>query len=344
MYPLADLSVFRWLYAHGLLLVDLFFILSGIIFTARYLGRLATGQVSGRNFFVLRFSRLYPAHIVTLVACAAVEWTLMWVHRTPVVYGTAGLYDFVLQALYLNIAFFRGWAFNGPTWSVSAEILAYASFFLLASRYRKNYVALSIVIFLIALSIVTTRPQTEGGLLMINGALARGFVGFYLGSLGYLAMRKVEEAGHGKLLAYGCLAWFAIIVLLGQRLGYDAWIGADPAVNCVAVFPPLVFASLGVRPLASILSVRPLRFLGDISYSIYLVHIPVQMTIIAIASTFSISLPITKPLFFAGYAATVMGVGTLVRYGIEKPASRWLRSRFVQAPVAEAPARAAAVG
>jgi len=221
-FPLAGHVPFRWLYMHGLVLVDLFFVLSGIIFTYRYLGPVAEGKVTGRQFFLLRFSRLYPLHLLTLLFCAGVQWTLLWQHRAPVVYEHAGLYDFVLQALYLHVAFFGGWAFNAPTWSVASEILAYCSFFLLASRQRKRYVTTSVVICLVALWIQSTAGSTAGGLLMINGSLARGLLGFYLGSLGFLAMQKLKAAGHPALMGRACVAVSVVVVVLGYRFGYDA--------------------------------------------------------------------------------------------------------------------------
>jgi peptidoglycan/LPS O-acetylase OafA/YrhL len=345
-YPLANHAAFRWVYEHGALLVDLFFLLSGIIFTHRYLAPLAEGKVSGREFFLLRFSRLYPLHLAMLVLCASVQWTLLWFDRGPVVYENVDLYSFVLQAAYLHMAFYTGWAFNAPTWSVSAEILAYWSFFLFASRYRKNYVTACIVTFLVALYIETTAGQTTGGLLMINGALARGLVGFYLGSLGYLAMRQVEKLGHAALLGRVALGVFALEIVLAHRFGYEAWIGTSAAANCLAVFPPLVFASLCVRPLGRLLSIRPLVFLGDISYSIYLVHVPVQTILIAVMSTKSFTIPLGRPVFLACYAGLVVGVAALACYTIEKPASRWLRQRYLRpAPgaAAEAPGPATAI-
>ncbi len=253
------------------------------------------------------------------------------------VYDHAGLYDFVLQALYLHVAFFGGWAFNAPTWSVASEILAYCSFFLLASRYRKQYVNLSIVICLVALWIQSTAGSTGGGLLMINGSLARGLLGFYLGSLGYLAMRKLERAGHAALMGRACLVVSAVVGVLGYHFGYDAWIGNDAAANMLGVFFPLVFACLGIAPLNWLLRLRPLVVLGDLSYSIYLVHVPIQMIVLALASTYKIPISPEKPPLLVGYIATVIAVATLVRYTVEKPCSRWLRRRYGQpAPQVEA--------
>jgi peptidoglycan/LPS O-acetylase OafA/YrhL len=328
-YPLVDVEIVHWLYGNGWLLVDLFFLLSGIIFTRRYLEPVAQGEVTGRTFFILRLSRLYPLHLFALMVCAAVQWTLLWQHQAPVIYERVDLYSFFLQAVYLHTAFWNGWGFNAPSWSVAAEILAYLSFFWFASRQRRNYVAASLVTILIGLSFATSASPTNGGLLLLNGMLARGLLGFFAGSLGYLAMRKANQLGYGALFGRASLAAFLLIAVLGRRFGYEAWIGANGPVNSLVVFPPLVFACLGVRPLRWLLSLRPLVFLGDISYSVYLLHVPVQMVVVAVARARRLTLPVGNPVFLAGYAATVLLAATVVRYALEKPASRWLRRRFL---------------
>jgi peptidoglycan/LPS O-acetylase OafA/YrhL len=326
-YPFAQHLPFRWLYGHGFLLVDLFFVLSGVILTYRYLSPVAEGEITGRQFFLLRFSRLYPLHLVTLLFCAGVEWTLLWLHRAPVIYEQAGLYDFALQALYLHSAFNVGWAFNAPSWSVGAEILAYCSFFLIAARYRKHYVAIAVAVLWVALWIENSPPNV-GGLLLINPNLARGLTGFYLGSLGYLGLRRLEAAGHTALLGRVSALALTLITILGFRFGYDAWIGEDPAGNMLAVFLPLVLASVGFPALNRLLRIRPLVVLGDLSYTIYLVHVPIQMVVLAVTQAFDVPLPTDKPAFWLAYAATVVGVAALVRHGLERPCSRWLRQRY----------------
>ncbi len=323
-YPLARFDLFHWLYGNGWLLVDLFFLLSGVIFTYRYLEPVGDGRVDGRAFFILRFSRIYPLHLVTLVVCAAVEWSQLWQHQGPVIYEHTDLYSFFLQAVYLHVVFGPGWAYNAPTWSVGAEILAYLTFFLFASRYRRSYVGLCVATVAFGIGI-----QSGVVVPFINGSLARGLVGFYFGSLGYLGLRAVERLGYRALFGWTCLALFALVVFLAQRFGYDAWIGASPAANCLALFPPLVFASLSVAPLARLLSLRPFVFLGEISYGIYLVHVPLQMIVLAVARAHHLAIPTNQPLWLAGYGAGVVATATAVRYLIEKPAMRWMRRRFL---------------
>lgn len=63
--PLGRVSM---LFTHyGYLAVDLFFCLSGFIFAHLYGAAIETGRVRAREFAVLRFSRLYPLHFVTLL-------------------------------------------------------------------------------------------------------------------------------------------------------------------------------------------------------------------------------------------------------------------------------------
>lgn len=59
-YPFMAVAPVAWLYQRSWLLVDLFFLLSGIVLTYRYLEPLARRQLDGREFFLLRLSRLYP--------------------------------------------------------------------------------------------------------------------------------------------------------------------------------------------------------------------------------------------------------------------------------------------
>jgi peptidoglycan/LPS O-acetylase OafA/YrhL len=57
-------------YDKGWLGVDLFFSLSGFVFFWLYSARISEGSISTGRFAWLRFSRLYPLHLLTLCAGA----------------------------------------------------------------------------------------------------------------------------------------------------------------------------------------------------------------------------------------------------------------------------------
>ena len=53
-YPWASIEPAKWLYARGWMLVDFFFLLSGIVFTYKYFEPLIERKLSGKAFFFLR--------------------------------------------------------------------------------------------------------------------------------------------------------------------------------------------------------------------------------------------------------------------------------------------------
>jgi peptidoglycan/LPS O-acetylase OafA/YrhL len=324
-YPFRQLTYVRWLYVNSWLFVDLFFILSGIVLTFRYLEPLSTQRIRGHEFFVLRLSRLYPLHVVTLLVCAAVEWSLMGLHRPMVIYEKNNdLYHFFLHLTYMHLWFERGWAYNEPSWSVCGEIFVYLLFFLFASRRPKSYPLACIATVILGITV-----QTSWSLPFLNENTARAMVGFFVGSLMFQGMQRCDSAGYGSILGLVSLAALVLVSALAYWIGYDVWIGGKPLPNSLVVFPLVILVSLKVRPLARLLSVRPLAFLGDISYAVYLVHVPLQMITLSVARAHDIAIPTSKPELLWAYMAVLILVATAVHYGLERPARRWLRGHLV---------------
>lgn len=322
-YPFARWTAMAWIYETSWLFVDLFFLLSGVVLTYRYLEPLSARRVSGKEFLWLRISRLYPLHLAMLLVCAAVQWTLLARHQPAVVYpNNNDLYHFFLQLFYLHTMFEHGFSYNEPTWSVCAEVLVYLLFFLYAQRAPKNYVAACIVT--VVLGIAT---QTSWNLPVLNAQMGRGLVGFFLGSLLFLAMRRLDLAGYGTRLGLTCLGALALVSFLGYRIGYAAWIGRSPLSNCLAVFPLVIVVALRVPPVSTVLALRPLTFLGDISYAVYLMHVPLQMITLAVTRARGVGLPTSSPWFLLTYFVVLVSAATAAHYLFERPARRWLRER-----------------
>lgn len=323
-YPFNGLLAVHWVYENAWLFVDLFFLLSGVVLTYRYLEAIGDRAVDGRQFFDLRLSRLYPLHVAALLVCAAVQWTCRARHQPTLIYpNNNDLYHFTLQLFYLHTFFEYGWSFNEPSWSVSGEVLVYLLFFVYARRDRKQYVPLAAITVVVGIA-----AQSPGwSLPIINGLLGRALVGFFLGSLGYLFMRELDQRGRGLVFGWGCLGALTILCVLASLIGFHELIGTDPRTNALAVFPLVIFASLRVPPLVRLLSIRPLTFLGDISYAVYLIHVPLQLIFLYIMRATNTVVPTESPWMLAGFAVVLIGAATATHYGFERPMRRWLRTR-----------------
>jgi peptidoglycan/LPS O-acetylase OafA/YrhL len=121
--------------------------------------------------------------------------------------------------------------------------------------------------------------------------------------------------------------WGAISVAAFGVAGFVATRG-QPAFAIVLCFAIGVFALAHTRgPLAYFLSLRPIVFLGEISYSIYLLH-----WVALRVFEYSIGRAVMEVgglgLSLVVVLAGILGASVLTYYGVERPARRYLRGRF----------------
>ena len=95
------------LYDHGALGVHVFWCISGLIFFFKYFAPLREGRVSARTFALNRFSRLYPLHLTTLLAVAALQAAFTATHGFALAFPFNDLRHFVLNVLLVS-----GWGFE----------------------------------------------------------------------------------------------------------------------------------------------------------------------------------------------------------------------------------------
>src|SRR5437762_3835756 len=139
LYP-----VFFLFYTKGALAVDLFFSLSGFVFFWLYSDSVSRKTISGREFAWLRFTRLYPLHLATLLAVAFGQWAYHSRTGAFFVYHFNDAKHFALN-LFLGSSWGleNGFSFNGPVWSVSVEVALYAMFFLWCRRLPIRMIGLA---------------------------------------------------------------------------------------------------------------------------------------------------------------------------------------------------------
>ena len=302
-------------YDFGLYGVQLFWCISGFIFAWKYARPIAAGVVSGRRFFWLRFSRLYPLHLVTLLFVAALQ---PW-HRALV--GE----DFHFQAidpwafakqLFLASDWVGGrqYSFNGPIWSISAEIAVYFLFFLITRRFGLS-LGLCLMLVIGALA-----AQLAGVQLTSVWCLSYFFAG------AMVALPMLEPATPEARLKRVALAASGLLIILAV----SGWLGAlgdrakMPMLMLIAS-PPIVFLAAQDWTWLDRWQ-RQIAAVGNLTYASYLIHFPLQLILaIAIAAS-AIRIDLGSPLFLLAYIGLVLGLSGLVYQRFERPAQRRLRA------------------
>ena len=268
----------------GWLWVDFFFILSGFILCYVY-GKNFRRSVSFSNFkkyIGARFARVYPLHLVTLIW--ALIPTLLIVRMSKaldpffaVIFNPKAFTSslVMLQGMHL----YRTPPLNTPSWSLSTEWWVYMIFpFLVPLFARLGNGGKLLVFFVIA--------AFYASLMYGIGPIAQPFPN------GQPTLNLVSDFGFLRCLA-GFLLGMLFHELYQTRLGYTffksdgafllSFAGILVAMHfgvhdliIVALFPLLLLsASYNQSRVKRILDTKPLQRLGDWSFSIYMVHIPI---------------------------------------------------------------------
>lgn len=255
---------------NGYYMVDLFFVLSGFVMNLNYGDRLHTGSDLAR-FQFLRLGRLYPVHLLFLmlaVLTAASSWIVAMAFGVTIPSGSAfkgaTFASFTEQLLLIHsLGFFKiPHAFNLPSWSISVEFYTYLVFGImcLISRYALRlsaFVALSGA----ALGLLFFAGENIGNFSEVLQCLA----GYFLGCLAAsVAAWRPHAMPRGSTLA--ALAAMMLFLCMRKDPQFDIGIFFLSALLIVAVVCSTDdFAK-------RILRHKSLKFLGLISYSIYMSH------------------------------------------------------------------------
>ncbi len=274
-WPKGDFGPTPMLIQKGYLGVDLFFVLSGFILCHVYLQQAGEGRFRYGGFLWNRLARVYPLHLATLLGvgllAGAAAVAGMSVDGNVLSWETLPANLLMVHAW--GVTDTAGW--NHPSWSISAEWFAYLSF----------------PIFAAAAWALRNRPVVA--VLLSLGALFGGYAG-YQALTGEVLTLATFAGGAVRIVpafGFGCAVFLAVRagalseprVALGAFIASLALIAMCASLNApdavtVALFGPLIASLAGLASVArNPLSAAPFVYLGEVSYSVYMICIPWQL-------------------------------------------------------------------
>lgn len=294
--------VLVWFQSWGWTMVDVFFLISGYIFAHVYLqgeGALTRDRLG--SFAAARVARLYPLHLLTLCLCAALFYA------DPANTGLAfAAHLLMLQAFVQPVAH----TFDGPSWSISVEVVCYVLFALGVcggGRTLHRVAALAI-----AGALLHFLLQGRPGGPWVGDGLPRGLLGFFMGQMLWHLRERLAQAPAALLV---CILAFGLALDMGRM--------SSLLPLCLCAWPALLLLVLR----APWMGRWPMRWLGDRSYTIYLVHYPVLLLVERWGAPFSGGMT-TVWAVTAAFAATVLLVSDLCYRCFEVPSRRAIRAAW----------------
>ncbi len=320
-------SVMSWFYQNGWNLVDFFFVLSGFIFMHVYLNKITGNRISEKNFFILRLSRLYPLHIATLLLVAGVQYFRFLSGIGYFDCPNNDIYHFLLNIIFLQAGLFNnGFSFNTPSWSLSCEVFAYIIFFYTLKKAKQPA-----LFFVLYMFIGLTCLQMQLNYPVFNPEVARMLMAFFAGCLlFYINIYIGNLSLKTKRMMLAVVILYSILVgALLAKGGFVAVFGQWDRVMPLMVYPLFILLLLNVNILGKFFSLRPFTFLGDLSYSIYLLHFPVQLLMFTFLPVAGIYLDYTRGSSLLIYAVVTILLSAVSHYLFEKPVQNLIRERYL---------------
>jgi len=310
-------AAFAPFYHYGTRAVEVFWCLSGFVFFYRY-DTLNDRRLSFRQFFWLRFSRLYPLHLLTLLLVAGLQWTYYRLNGTYFVVEINNAKHFLLNLFFASYWGFQdGFSFNAPVWSVSLEILAYGFFFGVSYWLGSGLFLTSVCLVMCVAANHYTGTEP---------ILVRCIFFFYLGGLScgiFRASRRRLGPGKEYLTLLPMTALLVVAAAAFQRSANLEWIlqlGVPSALIILATASRLFPKALAHGAMA----------LGNLTYASYLIHFPLQILAMIICGVAHVPEGSAySPLFLFGYLAVVFGLSHAIYSRIEMPAQELIRARML---------------
>ena len=262
------------------LMVDFFFVLSGFIICHVYFQDCSTQRHAVR-FLGLRLARIYPLHLLTLLLVLGLE-LLHWVAQhsgvSQVAEGVSenNPFSFFAQLGLLGAhGFFDKVSWNLPAWSISAEFTCYLIFAFISMRLQRARwkVAAWTMLGIFGAGVVIKRGVFDDP----TWGVFRGLCGFGLGVLVFAFLGQFRRA-ISAMSRQLCLGWLVAGMVLIPLVLHATGAGMISKLSgwllLLAASALVIGSVVALRDEAPVLKGLGAGRFGCISYSIYMLHMP----------------------------------------------------------------------
>jgi len=325
---------------HGYLAVDFFFLLSGFVVAYAYDDR--WGKMTQWDFYKRRLVRLQPMVVMGSIIGALLFYfqgsaAFPLITQTPVWQMLlVMLVGFTLIPLPISMDI-RGWQemhpLNGPAWSLFFEYIANILYAVIVRRFSKTLLTIFVMLaacYLVQYLLMGPSGDVIGGWSLDKTQLHIGFA-----RLLYPFFAGVLLCRLGKLIrvknAFALCSLLIIVTLSVPRIGgtEHLWMNGLYEAVCIIILFPLIVSIGAGGSMKGKYAAKLCKFLGDISYPLYITHYP--LIYLFTAWVVNNRVPLGGYGLFVGLLVLITSIA--VAYAClklyDEPVRNWLKNRFL---------------
>ncbi len=324
---------------HGYLAVDFFFLLSGFVIGYAYDNRWSSMRI--KDFFKIRLIRLQPMVVMGMVIgaiCFYFQDSAIWpaIHSVPVWQMLLiMLIGFTLIPVPPSMDI-RGWQemhpLNGPGWSLFFEYVANILYAIGIRKFSKTALFILVVIAacaLVYIAVTSADGDLIGGWSITTDQLQIGFTRVMYPFFAGLLLSRTVKLTHIKNAFLWC-SFLLFIVLAMPRVGggEHKWMnGLYESLSIIFIFPIIIFLGASGE-IKEKRAESVCKFLGNISYPIYITHYPLIYIYTGWVNNHKPS-----PLQALPFALLTFIFSFLIAYvclkWYDKPVRKWLKKKYL---------------
>ena len=319
-----NLSLLRLWFAFGHHAVTAFIVISGFCLGLPAASQQFKREIGWGTFMVRRIARILPPYYAALIISLIIAWAFfpspVGIHYDFSAHPRS--LDILSHVLILQNVVGTG-QINYSLWSIATELHIYAGFPLLVKVLSKRggwFLALLGVLISFALSFLLLETRLSRAYVHLAGAFVVGVGASWVVSGDHNhnftnILRKIS-----KPVAMGIMTLVVAWTIILPRSLYKPFILPHDFLVMIGIGAVLIWCASISGFGRKLLELKPLVWLGERSYSLYLLHVPIQAALLKVAIN-SLDLTHTERLIFS----LTVGFGILL--GLT-----WVFHRFVEIP------------
>ncbi len=277
-----------------------FFVLSGVAIYKGYyniIGRDIEDRIGFAEYIRRRIKRLYPLMWVSIIWWSIFDNVYMYNMGEWWTGRDSSLWDVLVAMTGISVGtvFNNIDRVNGPIWYISVLMVCYVVFYILCSieglwRKKLQLIHSEYLLFLLPVAVGLAIMNFDINFPFFNSMTAKGYIGFFVGIIliKFIRENALDRNSVGLLIAFlAFMIQIICVIIFHNKL--DIFFGNWEMSLCFTFAPPIVII-VERLDYGALFNNRISDFLGQISFPLYLLHMPCFLTISVMKEVIGISI------------------------------------------------------